>query len=67
MVASSSPRQPLHLLVIAASDEVAAHLLPVFAEADKAGEFHRIGTPSGLRAALRDQPWDAALYIPGVY
>jgi len=66
MVASSTPRQPLHLLVIAASDKVAARLLPVFAEADKTCEFHRIGTPAELRDALRDQPWDAVLYIPGV-
>ena len=66
MVTSLSPRPPLHLLVIAATDEVAAHLLPVVAEAGKACEFHRIGTPAGLRTSLRDQPWDAALYIPGV-
>jgi PAS domain S-box-containing protein len=66
MVASSSTRQPLHLLVIAATDDFAAHLLPVVAETDKSCEFHRIGTPAGLRTALRDQPWDAVLYIPGV-
>jgi hypothetical protein len=66
MVATSSPRQPLHLLVVAASDEVAAPLYPVVADADKACEFHRIGTPAALRAALRDKPWDAVLYIPGV-
>jgi two-component system sensor histidine kinase UhpB len=66
MVASSSSRQSLHLLVIAASDDAAAPLFPVLAEADKACEFQRIGTPAALRAALRDQPWDAALYIPGI-
>ena len=41
-------------------------LIPAFAEADKACEFQRIGTPAALRAAVRDQPWDAVLYIPGV-
>ncbi len=66
MVASSSPRQPLHLLVIAASEEVAGRLLPVFAGADKASQFHRIDNADGLRNALADQPWDAALYLPGL-
>jgi len=66
MVASSTPRQAFHLLLIAASDKVAARLLPVFADADKAFEFHRVDTPSGLRDALGEQPWDAALYIPGL-
>jgi len=66
MVASSTPRQPLNLLVIAASDEVVARLHPVFAGADKASEFHRVDTPAGLREALPEQPWDAVLYIPGL-
>ena len=66
MVASPTPRQPLQLLLIAASDEVTAHLLPVFAEADKDCEFSRAGTPAGLRNALSEQPWDAVLYVPGV-
>ena len=66
MVARSTPRQALHLLVIAASDKVAARLLPVFAETDKDCEFHRVDTSSGLRDALDEQPWDAALYIPGL-
>ncbi|OHC65573.1 MAG: hypothetical protein A2040_13800 [Rhodocyclales bacterium GWA2_65_19] len=66
MVASSTPRQALHLLLVAASDKIAARLLPVFAEADKDSEFHRVDTPSGLRDALGEQPWDAALYIPGI-
>ena len=66
MVASPTPRQPLQLLLIAASDEVAAHLPPVFAEAGKDCEFHRAGTPADLRNALREQPWDAVLYVPGV-
>lgn len=65
MVASPSPRQSLHLLVIATSDEVAAPLFPVL-DADKACQFQRVGTPAALRTALRDQPWDAVLYIPGV-
>ena len=55
MAASSTPRQPVQLLLIAASDEVAAHLLPVFAEAGKDCEFHRTGTPVDLRNALREQ------------
>ena len=63
MVASSVTRQPLHLLVIAASDEVASQVHPALAEA---GEFHRVGTAAGLRAALRDRPWDAAIYVSAV-
>jgi PAS domain S-box-containing protein len=66
MAANSSPRSPLHLLVIAATEDTAAHLHSVFADADKACELHRVGAPAGLRAALRDRPWDAVLYIPGV-
>lgn len=66
MAANSSSRQSLHVLVVATSDEAAAPLFPAFAEADKACEFQRIGTPAALRAALRDQPWDAVLYIPGL-
>ena len=66
MVASSTPRQPLNLLVIAASEEAAARLLPVFAETDKAFDFHRVDTSAGLRDALPEQPWDAVLYVPGL-
>jgi PAS domain S-box-containing protein len=66
MVASSPPRQPLHLLLIAASDEAAGRLLPVFAEADKDCRFDRIDSADGLRSALADQPWDAVLYLPRV-
>ena len=66
MVASSTPRQPLNLLVIAASDEVMARLHPVVAGADKICDFHRVDTPAGLREALPEQPWDAVLYIPGL-
>ena len=61
MVASSPPRQPLHLLVIAASEADVARLLPILAKADK---IQRIDTADDLRAALADQPWDAALYLP---
>lgn len=66
MVASFSPRQPLHLLVIAESDEAAGRLTPVFADADKPSQFHRIDNADGLSIALADQPWDAALYLPGM-
>lgn len=66
MVASSPPRQPFHLLIIAASEEAAGRLQPVFAEADKASQFYRVDSADGLRAALADQPWDAALYLPGM-
>ncbi|MDP2824816.1 MAG: histidine kinase [Sulfuritalea sp.] len=65
MVATSPPRQPLHLLVIAASDEAMARLLPIFAESDNACKFHRVDDAGGLRNALGEQPWDAALYLPG--
>ncbi len=61
MVASSPPRQPLHLLVVAASEADVARLLPILAKADK---IQRIDTADDLRAALADQPWDAALYLP---
>ena len=63
MVASSHSRQPLHLLVAAASEADLARLLPVFARADR---IHRIDSGDGLRSALADQPWDAVLYLPGV-
>ena len=63
MVASSHSRQPLHLLVAAASEADLARLLPVFARADR---IHRIDSVDGLRSALADQPWDAVLYLPGV-
>ncbi len=66
MVSSSPANPPLNLLVIAASDDVAARLTPVFADGEKAVELHRVNTPASLRGALRDQPWDAALYVPGV-
>ena len=61
MVTSSPPRQPLHLLVVAASEADVARLLPILAKADK---IQRIDTADDLRAALADQPWDAALYLP---
>lgn len=67
MVAPPSPRQPLHLLVIAASDEAMQRLQPILAESDKACKFHRVDSPAGLRSALGEQPWDAALYLPGGY
>lgn len=63
---SSSPAQSLSLLVISASDAAIEELLPVFAEANTTVEFHRVATPANLRSALRDKPWDAALYIPGI-
>lgn len=63
MVASLPPRQPLHLLLVAAADESAARLLPLFADADKACRFHRVDSAAGLREALGEQPWDAALYL----
>jgi len=65
MAANTPSRQPLHLLVVAASDAAMARVLPVFAESDKACEFLRVDAPAGLRAALGEQPWDAALYLPG--
>ena len=67
MVATTSPRQPLHLLVIAASDEAMERLPPILGESDKACKFHRVDSPAGLRSALGEQPWDAALYLPGAY
>jgi len=43
-----------------------AYVQPVFVEAGKVAVFLHVGTLSGLRAALQDQPWDAVLYIPGI-
>ena len=51
MVASFSPRQPLHLLVIAESDEAAGRLTPVFADApltELLQEFVRADLGAGL-------------------
>jgi len=63
MVASSPPRQPLHLLVAATSDSDVARLLPLLGKADM---IHRIDSTDGLRAALADQPWDAVLYLSAI-
>lgn len=63
---SSTATPSLSLVVVAATDEAAASLIPLFADANKLVEFHRVATPATLRAALRDRPWDAALYIPGI-
>ncbi|MCF8150721.1 MAG: histidine kinase [Burkholderiaceae bacterium] len=66
MADSSTPSQPLHVLVIAASQEARARLLPVFAEAGKACALHQVGTVAELHAVLREQAWDVVLYIPGI-
>jgi len=54
------------LISIAATDEAVASLSVAFANADRVVEFHRVATPTNLRAALRDRPWDAVLYVPGI-
>ncbi len=66
MVSASTPRQALQLLLIAASDQVAERLLPLFEEARAACEIQRVDSTSGLAAALREQPWDAVLHVAGV-
>ena len=50
MVASPPPRLPLHLLIIAASEEAAGRLLPVVARADR---ILRIDTADELRSLQR--------------
>ena len=65
MVASSTPPQLMHLLVIATTDQAVERLLPVFAQADKACDLKRFDTIAGLRNALGEQQWDAVLYFPG--
>ena len=66
MMTPSHSRQPLNLLIIADSDDAAAHLPPVLAAAGRSGELQRVGGASDLLNALSEQLWDAALYLPGL-
>ena len=43
-----------------------APLLPALTDAGRNPRLHRVGTAAALRAALREQPWDAVIYIPGL-
>ena len=66
MAASSPSRPPLHLVALAANDDAVAPLLSALTEAGRNPRAHRVGTAAALRAVLREQPWDAAIYVAGL-
>lgn len=61
---TANPAAPLHILLIAMTDEMIASLQPVFAGSGRAVSFQRVATAEGLRAAVADKTWDLALYVP---
>lgn len=64
---AASPSPPLHLLVIAASDDSLAPLAGQLIDAERVSILHRVGNAAAVRAALRQQPWDAVLYVPPLH
>jgi hypothetical protein len=55
----------LHVLILAADPAEAEAMAACLAEGAVRPRFRAAGDAAGLRAALRDGPWDVLLYLHG--
>jgi two-component system, NarL family, sensor histidine kinase UhpB len=64
--AAKAEASPLHLLILAASDDDAAMLAGHFGSGANQPTFSQVADAADLRLALRSEPWDALLYLFGL-